>query len=262
MINRFGDGRPVFQFWSRFFYEKKKEKEWKMNELLNAEVYENGTVPGSSVDKTEQSSIEKINEILLRFSESGGQSTPIVVELGQELQDLRDLIDVKTDPTLLKYCAAAFPGEDRKTFKQALLVGTVIDLAHMTLFRFLPVKKVVLLITLAGEEQVLELLESRGINAASSTNGKNGIQTFKFQIDRLLDSLKSQRAAAAPKKNGIIVLGTSLERFADGAEKALGDNVATTEQEIQQLGRMKFRLGNLLETITSVMESAEEGLTE
>jgi hypothetical protein len=79
-------------------------------------------IPGSSVDKTEQSSIEKINQILLRFSESGGQSTPIVVELGEELQDLQDLIDVKTDSTLLKYCAAAFPGEDRKTFKQALLV--------------------------------------------------------------------------------------------------------------------------------------------
>ena len=38
-------------------------------------------IPGSSVDKTEQSSIERINQILLRFSESGGQSTPIVVEL-------------------------------------------------------------------------------------------------------------------------------------------------------------------------------------
>ena len=183
-------------------------------------------IPGSSVDKTEQSSIEKINETLLKFSESGGQSTPIVVELGQQLQDLRDLIDVKTDPTLLKYCAAAFPGEDRKTFIQAVLVSRVIDLTHMTLFRFLPVKKVHQLVTLAGEEQVVKLLESRGINAASNTNGKNGIQTFKFQIDRLLDSLKSQRAAAAPKKNGIIVLGTSLERFADKSEKALCDNVA------------------------------------
>jgi hypothetical protein len=31
-------------FGTGFFYEQRKEKEWKMNELLNVEVYENGTV--------------------------------------------------------------------------------------------------------------------------------------------------------------------------------------------------------------------------
>ena len=219
--------------------------------------------PGIAIpQKAEEFLVDKIKETYVRLLMSGGQSTPIVYELGRQLLDLNEEIDAKTDKLFLKYCAAALPGIEQKALKEALLVTRSIDLKAAPDLGCVPVKKVVQLITLSGDQSVMELLEDRGIDAQSRISGNgNGIQKFEFEIDRLIDELKSQRAAAAPKKNEIIALAKSAERFSDKAEKALGDNPATTDEEIQQLGRMKERLGRLLETVKGAVESAEEALT-
>jgi len=217
--------------------------------------------PGSSVHEGEETLVAKIKETWVRLLESGGQSTPIIAELRKQLLDLKEPIDAKTDTLLFKYCAANFPSIERKALKQAILVAGAIDLANMPDFRFLPLKKVLQLITLGGEKSVLDLLEKCGIDAASSNNCNSGIQAFEFQIDRLIDDLKSERAADGPKKNGIMVLGKTAEKFVEKAKKALGDDKATTEEEIEELLRMKDNLCPLVDIIISVIKDAEDTLT-
>ncbi len=169
------------------------------------------------------------------------------VELGFLFQRLKIEVRNKKGPKWLKFISQHLKGISRRQVQQCMRLSQKVPLKYYPILVILGQEKNLTLMTFTtGKQNVVELLEEKGISVRSGDEYHEEEENFRMSVENLLERLEkpSQR-----KKNILETLVNSSGNFMALLEKLLDAEPKPTKEVIDKLEDDLHKIAELLEEL-------------